>query len=95
MDFLGHYPLDNVVNFNQDKHKIAQEIFVANDKLIDECDIVVANLNLFHGKEADSGTIWEVWLRYAKEKGFMDIWTVQETTLLNFLMQKKKKVFLG
>ena len=57
--FEGLYPLDNFVDFEQDKQKIAQDIFVANVKLIQEADIVIANLNTFRGKEEDSGTIWE------------------------------------
>ena len=66
--FSGHYPLDNIVDFNQTKKKIAKDIFLANEKLIDECDIVIANLNLFRGKEADSGTVWECGYAYAKGK---------------------------
>lgn len=57
--FVGMYPLDNVIDFNQEKKKIALDIFVANVELIKQADIVVANLNPFRGKEADSGTIWE------------------------------------
>lgn len=57
--FEGFYPLDNQIDFNQEKRKIAQDIFLANKKLIDECDIVIANLNSFRGKESDAGTIWE------------------------------------
>jgi len=57
--FEGLYPLDNVINFDQPKQKIAQDIYKANKNLIDECDIVIANLNSFRGKESDSGTIWE------------------------------------
>jgi nucleoside 2-deoxyribosyltransferase len=30
--YEGLYPLDNVVNFNQEKQKIAQDIFLANKK---------------------------------------------------------------
>eukprot|EP01029_Cantina_marsupialis_P022359 TRINITY_DN544_c1_g1_i1.p1 TRINITY_DN544_c1_g1~~TRINITY_DN544_c1_g1_i1.p1 ORF type:complete len:164 (+),score=26.65 TRINITY_DN544_c1_g1_i1:386-877(+) len=57
--FEGLYPLDNVIDFNQEKRKIAKDIFEANRNLIDQCDIVIANLNSFRGKEADSGTVWE------------------------------------
>ncbi len=57
--FKGLYPLDNKVNFNQDKKMIAQEIFIENKKLIEKADIVIANLNPFRGFEADSGTVWE------------------------------------
>lgn len=67
-DYSGYYPLDNVIDFNQDKKKIALDIFIANEKLIDECDIVIANINAFRGKEADSGTIWECGYAYGKGK---------------------------
>ena len=73
--FRGQYPLDNVIDFNQTKRKIAHDIFAANEKLIDESDIVIANLNSFRGKEADSGTVWECGYAYAKGKkvyGYMD-----------------------
>lgn len=65
--FKGLYPLDNEVNFNQSAHKIAHDIYHANIELINECDIVIANLNPFRGKEPDSGTVWEC--GYAKAKG--------------------------
>ncbi|WP_373073408.1 nucleoside 2-deoxyribosyltransferase [Sulfurimonas sp.] len=57
--FIGLYPLDNEVDFNQEKRKIASDIFEANRKMIEEADIVVANLNSFRGYEPDSGTVWE------------------------------------
>ena len=73
--FKGYYPLDNVIDFKQEKKKIAMDIFVANKNLIDRCEIVIANLNAFRGKEADSGTIWECGYAFAKGKvvyGYMD-----------------------
>lgn len=57
--FKGLYPLDNVVDFNQEKNKVAKDIYKANIELINQADIVIANINSFRGKEADSGTIWE------------------------------------
>lgn len=57
--YEGLYPLDNKVDFNQEKQKIAQDIFQANKKMIESCDIVIANLDSFRGKEPDSGTVWE------------------------------------
>jgi len=57
--FEGLYPLDNVVDFSQPKAKIVEDIFLANKKMIESCDIIVANLNAFRGKEPDSGTVWE------------------------------------
>ncbi len=73
--YEGMYPLDNVIDFNQDKKKIALDIFEANVELIKQADIVVANLNPFRGKEADSGTIWECGYAYGLGKevvGYMD-----------------------
>jgi len=73
--FTGLYPLDNQVNFLQEKQKIASDIFLANKAMIDKCDIVIANLNQFRGKEADSGTIWECGYASALNKevyGYMD-----------------------
>lgn len=56
--FEGLYPLDNEIEFTS-KKETAQVIFEANIKLIQQADIVIANLNDFRGKEADSGTVWE------------------------------------
>jgi len=73
--FLGLYPLDNVVDFSQEKHKIAQDIYKANVAMIDSSDIVIANLSSFRGKESDSGTIWECGYAFARGKkvfGYLD-----------------------
>lgn len=56
--FEGLYPLDNEINFTT-KQETAKVIFEQNVKLINQADIIVANLNNFRGKEPDSGTIWE------------------------------------
>ncbi|NVJ52398.1 MAG: nucleoside 2-deoxyribosyltransferase [Campylobacteraceae bacterium] len=73
--YEGFYPLDNIVDFNQEKNKIAIDIYKANKNLIDSCDIVIANLNSFRGKEIDSGTAWECGYATAKGKrvyGYLD-----------------------
>lgn len=73
--YKGLFPLDNIVNFKQKKEDIAKEIFEKNCELIDKADIIIANLNCFRGKEADSGTVWECGYAYAKGKkiyGYMD-----------------------
>lgn len=57
--FIGLYPLDNEISFDNKPQIIAQNIYAANIELIHQADIVIANLNSFRGKEADSGTIWE------------------------------------
>ena len=72
--YEGLYPLDNIVDFNQEKNKIAYDIFKANEKFIKEADIVIANLDAFRGKEADSGTVWECGYAYGigkKVYGYM------------------------
>jgi len=73
--YKGLYPLDNVVDFSQPKQKIAQDIFIANRQMIQDADIVIANLNPFRGKEADSGTVWECGYAYGLGKevyGYME-----------------------
>jgi len=66
--YEGLYPLDNIVDFSQEKQKIASDIYKANVEMINKADIVVANLNSFRGKEADSGTVWECGYAYALGK---------------------------
>ena len=89
--FEGLYPLDNIVDFNQPKQKIAQDIYIANKKLIDKCDIVIANINPFRGKEADSGTIWECGYAIGLGKkvyGYMD----NNLSYINQFSDEEKKV---
>jgi nucleoside 2-deoxyribosyltransferase len=66
--YIALYPMDNIVDFSQTKHKIADDIFLANRKMIQDADIVIANLNSFRGKESDSGTVWECGYAYALGK---------------------------
>lgn len=66
--YKGLYPMDNVVDFSQPKQKIAQDIYYGNVAMIERADIIIANLNHFRGKEADSGTVWECGYAYAKGK---------------------------
>ncbi len=66
--FLGFYPLDN-----DEEHSNA--IFLGNVSLINQCDIIVANLNDFRGATMDDGTAFELGYGYAKNKilyGYMD-----------------------
>lgn len=59
--FAGLYPLDNEANN-------AADIFKGNCGLIEQADIVIANLNSFRGSEPDSGTCFEVGYAFAKGK---------------------------
>lgn len=58
---IGLYPLDNEADS-------AEEIFRGNCALIDQADIVIANMNPFRGAEPDSGTAFEVGYACAKGK---------------------------
>lgn len=59
--FIGLYPLDNEAD-------TAEDIFRGNCALIDQADIVIANMNPFRGAEPDSGTAFEVGYACAKGK---------------------------
>ena len=88
-DLVGHYPLDNEVDFTEPKKTVAQKIFLANKKLIDDCDVVIANLNPFRGKEVDSGTAWECGYASGQGKrviGYMD----EETAYINTFHENEK-----
>jgi|SRR5574343_1282670 nucleoside 2-deoxyribosyltransferase len=43
-------------------------IYIANCRMIDQCDIIVANVNSFRGVEPDSGTCFEIGFAAALEK---------------------------
>lgn len=88
--FEGLYPLDNVIDFNQEKRKIAQDIFLANKKLIEQCDIVIANLNQFRGKESDSGTVWECGYAFGLNKEVYGYISYEGSYLEQFSENEKK-----
>lgn len=90
--FEGLYPLDNIVDFNQEKRKIAQDIFKANVNLINQCDIVIANLNSFRGKEADSGTVWECGYATALEKKVYGYMKKEQNYIDSFSKDEKKVI---
>lgn len=56
-------PSSHIKNDKSEAHKI----YLGNIGLIDQCDVVVANLSSFRGSEPDSGTVFEI--GYAKAKG--------------------------
>ncbi|CAB4336893.1 MAG: nucleoside 2-deoxyribosyltransferase [Actinobacteria bacterium] len=55
----------------KDQHNVAQ-IFANDKRGIDECDLVVANLN---GITTDDGTAWEIGYAYAREKFIIGLHT--------------------
>ena len=71
---LGH-PLGDEVDFSQGKKSAAKQIFYNNIRYINNCDLVIANINNFRGWEPDGGTCFEIGYAYSQGKklyGFMD-----------------------
>lgn len=58
--FVGLYPLDNEAPRNLNGPELALWIYRANIDLIQQADLVAANVNAFRGAEPDSGTAFEV-----------------------------------
>ena len=58
--FIGLFPLDNIITCDGTPYELAKAIREANIKLIEEADVIMANLNPFRGLEPDSGTVYEV-----------------------------------
>lgn len=63
---LGHG--DPIDFSNPDRKQIAKEICEKNMRLIEQCDLIIANLNEFRGDEPDGGTAFEVGYGYGLEK---------------------------
>ena len=57
----GLYPADNNL-------LTSKNIFDANIELINQADIVIANINDFRGQDVDSGTAFEIGYAFAKNK---------------------------
>ena len=58
--FIGMIPFDGNVDFTKSNENIRKDIYVENIKMIDKCDIVIANMNNFRHNEVDSGTVFEI-----------------------------------
>lgn len=69
----GRYPLDTIgggkgsEKIRKDPRLFSRWIFEQARKMLESCDIVLANMTPFRGPSADSGTVWEV--AYAMGKG--------------------------
>jgi len=64
----GLYPFDNEVASDLDQQETARVICGMNIAMIQRCDAVLANLNIFRGLEPDSGTAFEVGMAVALNK---------------------------
>jgi nucleoside 2-deoxyribosyltransferase len=63
---IGLFPLDNVID--RDATDASLQIFRANEAMMDECDIIIANLTPFRGPGADAGTVYELGYMAARGK---------------------------
>ena len=67
--FTGLHPFDNnVMHAGMSPDEIARTIFRENVGLMDQADVILANLTPFRGVSADAGTVFEVGYMYAKNK---------------------------
>ena len=62
----GFYPLDNELNPSENLTEFALSIAKANEQLIQDCQIILANLDPWHGPGADNGTAFEMGYMSAK-----------------------------
>lgn len=88
--FIGLYPLDNEIK-SDSPHNMAEKIYYANKEMIESCDIVIANLNQFRGKEPDSGTIWEIGYAVALGKEVYGYMADTKSYLSRFKNDEKKQ----
>jgi nucleoside 2-deoxyribosyltransferase len=57
---IGRFPLDNVIPKAETPSAQARMIAFANEAMIRDCDIVLANLTPFRSPSADPGTTFEI-----------------------------------
>ncbi len=74
--FEGLFPLDATLQATS-RTRLAQQIFTANIQLIQQADLLMANLNPFRGFEPDSGTCFEIGYAHALGK---PIWAYASDT---------------
>lgn len=55
---FGLYPLDNAVDLSASD--ASRQIFHGNEAMMNQCDIIIANLTPFRGPSADAGTVFEL-----------------------------------
>ena len=58
--FIGLHPMDNNVGLAGSAFRIAKDIYRGDVGQVRECDIVVANCNMFRGALVDDGTAYEL-----------------------------------
>jgi nucleoside 2-deoxyribosyltransferase len=65
---IGVAPIEDAIDFSGlSKGEAALRIALTNERLIKECDLVIANITPFRGPSADAGTVYE--MGYARGLG--------------------------
>ena len=65
--FAGLFPLDNELHPSPGV-PLSKAIFDGNIAMLDEADVVLANLTPYRGVSADVGTVFEIGYAFAREK---------------------------
>jgi nucleoside 2-deoxyribosyltransferase len=67
--FVGMFPLDNTLDLsNLSPFESGVKIYQSNTSLMDNCDLIVANMTPFRGPSMDVGTAFELGYMAAKGK---------------------------
>ncbi len=67
--FSGHFPLDNELNLSQlSPYSAGLEIYQANIQLMNQSDLIIANMTPFRGPSMDVGTAFEMGYMTAQNK---------------------------
>ena len=66
--FEGVYPLDNAITDFAHDERTAFRIAAANEELMDGCDLIMANMQPWHGPSMDVGTAFEMGYMRAQKK---------------------------
>ncbi len=64
----GVFPLDNVIEDFSLTRETGLRIGVANEALMDSCDVILANMTPWHGPGMDTGTAYEMGYMRAQGK---------------------------
>ena len=67
----GHFPLDNALmpsNGDYKSQAFSQQIFSANVELMNDADVIIANVQPYRGPNMDDGTAFEIGYGFAKKK---------------------------
>ena len=77
--FVGLYPMDAQIDACEENTATAMQIFRADVALMDESDLIIANITRFRGPSADVGTAFEMGYMHAQQKPVFVYYSMPET----------------